>query len=495
MESLKEKTAKGLFWGGMNNGMQQLIGLVIGIILGRLLTPDDYGMIAMISIFSLIANELQSSGFKTALVNQPHPTHEDYNAVFWFNVMAGAVIYVILFFCAPLIADYYHQPALVPLCRYAFLSFVFSSFGIAQSAYLTKNLKIKEIAATGITAIALSGTVGALMAWQGFSYWSLATQANLFIAINTVLLWYHSSWRPTMDINLRPVRRMFRFSCKIMASAIFTIINASVLNILLGRYFTPRDTGNYNQAYQWNFKCFSVVQGMMNQVAQPVFVELAGQRDRQRAAFRKMLRFTAFISFPLLFGLSLVSQEFIVITIGEKWLDSAHLMQILCLGGAVMPLSTLMTNMVISHGRSNIYMWTTLALGLLQIALMLWLYPYGVRTMVIAYTLLQIVWVAVWWWFVHRLTGYRFLSLLKDTLPFAGIAAAVMVATHFATLPLHSPILLLVSRIVLAALLYFTVMKLAHAVILEECLGFFRRKNHPGPPEENTHPGPPEGRE
>lgn len=476
MESLKEKTAKGLFWGGMNNGMQQLIGLAIGIILGRLLSPDDYGMIAMISVFSLIANELQSSGFKTALVNQQHPTHEDYNAVFWFNVMAGAAIYVILFFCAPLIADYYHQPSLVPLCRYTFLGFVFSSFGTAQSAYLTKNLKIKEIAETGITAVALSGIVGVLMAWQGYSYWSLATQTNLYIATNTALLWYHSSWRPTLHIDLRPVRRMFHFSCKIMASAIFGIINTNVLNILLGRYFTPRDTGNYNQAYQWNFKCFSLVQGMMNQVAQPVFVELAGQRERQLAAFRKMMRFAAFISFPLLFGLSLVSHEFIVITIGEKWLDSAHLLQILCIGGAVMPLCTLMTNLIISHGRSNIYMWTTLALGLMQIALMLLLYPYGVRTMVIAYTLLQIAWVTVWWWFVHRLTGYSLLLLLKDTLPFAGIAAVVMAATHFATLPLHSPLLLLAARVVMAVILYFTVMKLAHAVILDECLAFFWKR-------------------
>ena len=135
-ESLKEKTAKGLFWGGMNNGVQQLIGLVFGIILGRLLSPDDFGMIAMITIFTVIAVELQSSGFKTALANMEHPTDNDYNSVFWFNIVVSFGIYVILFFCAPLIARYYHQPALTPLCRYVFLSFVFSSFGLAQSAYL-----------------------------------------------------------------------------------------------------------------------------------------------------------------------------------------------------------------------------------------------------------------------------------------------------------------------------------------------------------------------
>ena len=139
METLKEKTAKGLFWGGMNNGVQQLLGLAFGIILGRLLDPSDYGMTAMLAVFSVIANELQSSGFKTGLINLKSPTHDDYNAVFWFNVLAGAAIYVVLWFCAPLIADYYHQPKLIPLSRYVFLGFVFSSFGMAQSAYLTKH--------------------------------------------------------------------------------------------------------------------------------------------------------------------------------------------------------------------------------------------------------------------------------------------------------------------------------------------------------------------
>ena len=156
MESLKEKTAKGLFWGGMNNGVQQLLGLAFGIILGRLLDPSDYGMTAMLAVFSVIANELQSSGFKTGLINMKAPKHEDYNAVFWFNILAGAFIYVVLWFCAPLIADYYDKPELtpklIPLSRYVFLGFVFSSFGMAQSAYLTKQMQIKQIAKCGMTA-------------------------------------------------------------------------------------------------------------------------------------------------------------------------------------------------------------------------------------------------------------------------------------------------------------------------------------------------------
>ena len=336
MESLKEKTAKGLFWGGMNNGVQQLLGLAFGIILGRLLDPSDYGMTAMLAVFSVIANELQSSGFKTGLINLKSPTHDDYNAVFWFNILAGIAIYAVLFFSAPLIADYYHQPKLIPLSRYVFLGFVFSSFGMAQSAYLTKQMQIKQIAQCGMTATLTSSIVSVILAALGFGYWALATQYLLYIAVNTLLLWYFSPWRPTLHSSLHtphstlftphstfhiphstlftPLKKIFPFSVRIMLSAIFTQLNNNIMNLLLGRYYGETNTGHYNQAYQWSSKCFLLVGNMLKQVDQTVLVGLRDERERQLAVLRKMVRFTAFISFPLLFGLGLVSHEFIVLS-------------------------------------------------------------------------------------------------------------------------------------------------------------------------------------
>ena len=345
MESLKEKTAKGLFWGGMNNGVQQLLGLAFGIILGRLLDPSDYGMTAMLAVFSVIANELQSSGFKTGLINLKSPTHDDYNAVFWFNILAGIAIYAVLFFSAPLIADYYHQPKLIPLSRYVFLGFVFSSFGMAQSAYLTKQMQIKQIAQCGMTATLTSSIVSVILAALGFGYWALATQYLLYIAINTLLLWYFSPWRPTLHSTFHipqstlftPLKKIFPFSVRIMLSAIFTQLNNNIMNLLLGRYYGETNTGHYNQAYQWSSKCFLLVGNMLKQVDQTVLVGLCDERERQLAVLRKMVRFTAFISFPLLFGLGLVSHEFIVLAIGQKWAFSASLLPLLCLCGAFMP--------------------------------------------------------------------------------------------------------------------------------------------------------------
>ena len=465
-----------MLWGGLNSGIQQLVGLAFGIVLGRLLSPSDYGMMAMISIFSLVATALQDSGFRTALTNIEHPKHEDYNSVFWFNIIMASSLYVILFLAAPLIGEYYHTPRVVPLCRYAFLSIVIASFGTAQSAYLFKHLRAKQQAEAGALAVILSSLTGVGMAFAGMAYWSLATQGLVYVGINTLLQWHFSPWRPSIHgITFAPVRRMFRFSCKILATTIMTHVNNNVLNILLGHYFTPRDTGNYNQAYQWNTKCYSLVQSMVAQVAQPVLVSLNGEEGRQKDVFRKMMRFTAFITFPLLFGFGLVAKEFIVTAIGEKWLASAQLIQILCISGATMPLSTLFSNMIISKGRSGTFFWCTFTLGLVQIATMIMIWPMGIRTMVIAYTLLNTSWLLVWLFFVRRLIGYGYWMFFCDVMPFALAAAGVMGVAYVATMPLSNLIALLISRFIIAVVLYYAVMKLARVKILAECERFVKR--------------------
>ena len=477
MESLKEKTSKGLFWGGMNNLAQQLIGVVFGIILGRLLSQSDYGMMAMIGVFSLVATALQNSGFPTALANLDKPRHEDYNSVFWFNIIAGLLLYLLLFFSAPLIARYYHDDALIPLCRYAFLSIIVASWGTAQNAWLFKNLRAKQQAKAAFVAVLVSSTCGVVMAWQGMAYWSLATQGLMYVLINTLQVWYYSDWRPSIHgISFVPAFRMFRFSCKILATNITTIINNNVLNILLGHYFGERKAGVYNQAYQWDFKCFSLVQNMVNQVAQPVLVDLRSDGARQLNALRKLMRFTAFISFPLLLGFGLVAREFIVLAITEKWLESAKLMQLLCISGAVIPLSTLLSNLIISKGKSGRYFCCTMCLGLAQIVTMLLIYPYGLRTMVVAYVLLNVVWLFIWLALVGSLTGYSLGMFLADILPFALTATAVMTLTGVATAGVESLWLKLALRVAMAAALYYAAMKVAKVAILAECEAFVKER-------------------
>ncbi len=475
-ENLKEKTAKGLFWGFTNNSVQQLVGVVFGIILGRLLDKEEYGVMAMIAIFPLIAKELQQSGFTAALVNLKQPTHRDFNSVFWFNIIVGFSLYAILFLCSPLIARFYHEPALTLLCRYAFLTIPLSALCTAQNAWLFKNLRVKQQAKAGMTAVLLSSIIGATMAWLGCSYWSLATQSIVYIGVNTLLLWHYSPWRPTWQLDFGPVRQMFRFSCKLLATNIAIHINNNVLNILLGRYFTKSVAGTYSQANAWSSKVAYMVQGMVQQVAQPVLADLNDERERQLKVLRKMVRFTAFLVFPMMAGLALVAREFIVLAITEKWLASAFLMQLLCISWACAPIVTLLSNAIISRGRSDVYFWCNVVLAALQVSLMMILAPMGMHQMVVGFVTLSAGWTFVWLFFTRQLTGYKLWMFLMDTLPFLLASISIMAVTYLATRTLTSLWPLLLARILLASLLYFLVMRLAHAKILDEVLAFAKRK-------------------
>lgn len=478
MGSLKEKTAKGLFWGLLNNGTMQVLNLVIGILLGRLLSPDDWGLVGMLAIFSVLAGNIQSSGFSTAIVNMKSPQARDYNAVFWFNILTSIVIYLLLFACAPLIAEFFHQPQLIDLSRIIFLAFLISSFGISTNAYMTKNMMNKEIAIVSFVALVISGSVAVVLAFNGFAYWSLAWQQVINSFVLVVGRFLYVEWKPSLHFDFSPIRKTFRFSMNILVTTIINTVNANILTFIFGRVYGRRVTGNFFQAYKWDSMAFGMVTGMLDQVTQPVLVNLRDDEDANREVrvFRKMTRFSAFLSFPAMFGLALVAHEFIILALTDKWADSILPLQILCVSGAFMPMYSLYRNLVISHGRSDVNMWLNIGQVVIQVLLILLFYQYGFIPMVIAYSTFNILWLGAWQFYAHRLIGISLLDVLKDICPFMLAAVVVMFVTWFATSFLSGNLLMLVSRIVLAALLYFLLLKLAHAVILEECIQFILRK-------------------
>ena len=476
-QNLKEKTAQGLFWSFLSSGGIQLLNLVIGIFLARLLSPAEYGIVGVLAIFTLIAGNLQESGFGVALVNIKDIKHNDYNAVFWFNTAMSLLLYLILFLCAPLIAGFYHQPALVPLSRYLFLAFIFAALGISPNAMLARSLKMKEKAYTSLSALIISGTVGVVMAINGFSYWSLATQQILYNVVICFGRYYYTRWCPTFKVDFTPVKQMFSFSYKVLITSVLTTINNNMLTVVFGRLFPVHAVGNFTQANKWNNMANQLVTNTVAQVAQPVLTRINDDNERQRRVFGKMLRFTAFLAFPAMFGLSLVAPQHILTTIGEKWLDSIPLLQILCVSGAFIPLYTVYQNLFLSQGKSDIYMWLTIG----QIAIMLMVviacHSFGITTMVIAFACVNVVWLMAWQVFATRLIGYSFMSMLRDLLPFLVIALSVMGVTWLVTLPFSNIYLLLVIRIVIAALLYALTMKLLKAKIYQECIDFVRSRN------------------
>ncbi len=475
-QNLKEKTAQGLFWAFLSSGGMQLLNLIIGIFLARLLSPGEYGIVGMLAIFTLLAGNLQDSGFGVALVNIKDIKHNDYNSVFWFNVGISLLLYLILYLCAPLIASFFHQPCLVSLSRFVFLGFIIASLCISPNAMLVRNLKMKEKAITSLSALLISGTVAVVMALKGFSYWSLATQQVLYNVIICFGRYYYTRWHPTFKVDFTPVKQVFSFSYKVLITAILTTINNNVLTVIFGRLFPAQAVGNFTQANKWNIMANQLVTNTVAQVAQPVLTRVGDDNERQRRVFGKMLRFTAFMAFPAMFGLALVAPQLIIATIGEKWAESIPLLQVLCISGAFIPLYTVYQNLFLSQGKSDTYMWLTIT----QIAIMLiavlachWL---GIMAMVIAFAGINVLWILAWQLFAYRLIGYRLTSMLRDLLPFMFIALAVMGVTYFVTLPVSNIYLLLLLRIILAIALYALTMKLLRARIFEECIEFIKSR-------------------
>ena len=480
MDNLKEKTAKGLFWGALNNGTIQVLNVLIGIMLGRKLSPEEWAPIGMIAIFSAIAGNLQSSGFSTAIINMKSPTSNDYNAVFWFNTLVSALVYLVLFACAPWIAWFFEQPCLTDLSRFIFLAFFISSFGISTNAYMMKNMMQREMTIVGITALIISGLTAITLAFLGYSYWSLAWQQVVNAFVLVVGRWYYVKWRPCFKVDFTPIRQTFRFSMNILITMIINTVNNHILTFVFGKLFTrtPQVVGNFFQAFKWDTMAYQTVGGTIEQVAQPVLVNLRDDEDESREVrvFRKMMRFTVFLAFPAMFGLSLVSEEFILATIGPKWIDCVPLLRVLCIGGAFMPFYSLYKNLIISQGRADLNMWLNISQIVLQFILIFATYQQGILMVVYAYSILNVVWLLAWQFFAHRLIGLQLVHVLKDTLPFALISGAVMLVSYVATTQITNIYLLLALRIVLAAVLYVGVMKLLRVKIMDECIKFLSKK-------------------
>lgn len=476
MASLKEKTTQGLFWGAVNSGATQILNLFFGIFLARLLSPADYGIVGMLAIFTAIAGNIQSSGFSTALINIKEPTHQDYNAVFWFNTLTSITLYIILFFSAPFIAHFFHQPCLVKLSRFIFLSLVISAIGIAPITYLNKNLCVKENTIIGVISLLASGITGIILAWNGMAYWSIAWQQMVYISVSCIGRFYYVRWAPTLPIDFTPLKKLFSFSIKILFTNIANTINSNILTVILGRLFPVKSVGNYTQANKWTTMGYSFVANTVGQITHPVFASIADEKEREQKVLRKIIRFTSFLSFPIMFGIAMVAKEFIVITLSEKWIDSVVLLQILCIGGAFMPFYTIYQNLMMGHGRSDIYMWCNFFQIACQLCIMLIIHSYGIIWMITAFCTFSILWLGVWQYYAQKIAHVSFIQTMMDVCPFMIIASITTGGAYLLTISISNIYILFISRITIAIALYFLIMKLTHAVIFEECMQFIFHK-------------------
>lgn len=478
--SLKEKTAKGLFWGGISNFVQQVIGMAFGIAIARILSPDDYGLLAMLAIFTAIANTIMDSGFTTALINRKAIEHKDYNAVFWFNVFAAVGMYIILFFTAPLIARFYKQPILTHLSRFLFLCFIIAATGVAHNAFLLKRMMVKERGIIDMVSVFCSGAIGLILALNGFVFWGLAVQQLSQVFISVLLRWYYSPWRPTFKFDFSPLREMLGLSINILITNILAQVTANLFSVTSGRLFGRTITGYYTQGSKWTIIGSSVIIGSLNNVAHPAFVEAKDNIRRQLNMFRKMLRFGAFLIFPTLLGLAFSSKEFIWITLGEKWMGSVFVLKATCILGVNSYIISLYCVLLLSRNKSGIYMILMAVSFFFQSLCLLFFRNCNFNILLILYLGVNFLSFFCWHYYANKLIGIRLSSLIKDVFPYlistcAAIGIALILSRGFS-----NPYVRLAVKISTMLIVYLTLLWITGSTLLKEAAFYLKYGKPPG---------------
>lgn len=475
-QTLKEKTAKGLFWGGLNGGIQQILNVVFGVFLARLLSPVDYGLVGMLGIFMGIATVLFDSGFGLALINRKEIRHDDYNSVFWFSLSVGLICYVILFFSAPLIAIFFDRPELESLSRVLFLWFLIGSTTVAPNALMLKKMMFKERAKIDICAMIVSGVVGVILAFKGFAYWGIVVQTVTNSLVGATLRWYYVPWHPNLTFKVTPLKEMYTFGVKVFFTNIFTQINANVFSVLLGRFYRPEQVGYYTQGNKWMNMGYSFIWNMIGGVSLPVLTEVASDVERQQKVFRKILRFVSFVSFPSMLGLAFVAPELIVIGVSDKWLPCVPVMQLLCVWGAVAPIANLYSHVLLSHGKSDLYLYNTVALGVLQLLIIISVLSLGIYYMVLAFVIVNILWLLVWHYFVAKQIQIRLVDVFKDIFPFflLSVGALGICDVLIQFLSVNNLYQLFILKILIVFVLYINMLYFLDVIIFKEILSLFK---------------------
>ncbi len=355
MSNLKSKTLHALFWSFFERIGQQGIQFIITIILARLLLPEEFGLIAMLTIFMAVAQSFIDSGFGQALIQKQDATHIDECSIFYFNILVGFLAAGLLCLTAPWIAGFYNQPLLVPLTCALSLNMIINAFGLVQITLLTKHIDFKTQLKVSVIATVTSGTIGVTMALNGFGVWSLVAQSISSNLFSTALLWLFNTWRPSLTFSFVSLRGMFAFGSRLLASGLLDTIFRNIYLVVIGKLFPPMALGFYSRAKGLQQLPVENISGLVSRVTFPVFSSVQDDKPRLKRGVREALTMLVMINFPMMVGLAIVAKPLVLVLLTEKWTPCVPYLQLLCVVGMLYPLHVINLNVLTAQGRSNLF--------------------------------------------------------------------------------------------------------------------------------------------
>lgn len=413
-ESLKKKTVNGVIWSAIDRFSTQGIQFIFSILIARLLMPSDYGVIAMLGIFLAVSQTFIDSGFGTALVQKANRTETDFSTVFYFNIVVAILFYILLWFSSPYIASFYDIPMLKDVTRVVALTLVFSALGGIQNAKLSIAIDFKTRAIISLISALSTGCVGLYMAYSGYGAWALVFQMVFSSLLNTILLWCFVRWIPKLVFSWHSFRQLFSFGSKLLASALLDTIYNNVYTLVIGKVYSSSALGLYSRASGLAQYPSSNITGVLQGVTFPVLCSIQNDENRLVDAYKRFVRMSAFIIFPLMIGLSAVAAPFIRVVLTDKWEGAIYLLQIVCFSMMWYPIHAINLSILQVKGRSDYFLKLEIIKKIQGVCILCLTVPIGIVAMCygsVVSSLLSLIWNT---YYTKRLIGYGFFSQIKD---------------------------------------------------------------------------------
>jgi len=428
--SLKQKTVSGLLWSFIDQFANLGITFIVGIILARLLSPREFGLIGMITVFIAVSESFINSGFSQALIRKKDCTQTDYSTVFFFNILVGVVLFIILFFSAPAIAKFFNEPELKSIVQVLGFVLIISSITLIQRTILTKRIDFKLQARISVIASVGSGIIAIIMAYNSFGVWSLVMQRLIKEAFNSVLLWLWNRWKPMLVFSNQSFNELFGFGSKLLLVGLIDTLYRNIYFIVIGKYFSAQELGFYTRADQFKSLPSKNLNNIIGRVSYPVLSTMQDDIPRLKSNYVKLIRSTMFITFILMLGMAAVAEPMVIVLIGEKWRPSIIYLQMLCFVGMMYPLHALNLNMLQVQGRSDLTLKLEIIKKILAVPIIIIGIIWGIKIMIagmMVNTLIAYYFNSFW---SGKLIGYSIKQQIADVFP-SFVLALIMAGVIF----------------------------------------------------------------
>lgn len=477
MESLKKKTVRGVAWSTVDRLSVEGIKFLVMIIIARKLSPSDYGLVGMLAIFIAVSDSLINSGFSQALIRKQDRTEVDNSTVFYFNVVVSLLLYAVLYFVAPAVAEFYEEPLLKPVMRVMCLLIVIASFAIVQRALLTANIDFKTQTKASAIASLVSGAVGVYLAYHGYGVWTLVYQQLTNNGLNTLLLWLLSKWRPQLTFSWRSFQGLFSFGSKLMMVGLLDTIYNNLYQLVIGKFYSSSSLGFFTRARHFAEFPASNVTMILQRVTYPVLCTIQEDNDKLSTIYRRMLKLSAFAMFPILTGLAAVSYSLVDMLIGEKWHEAATLLIPICFSMMWYPVNSINLNLLQVKGRSDLFLKIEIVKKIMGLSILAATLPFGVLVMCYGIVLSTVLSLLINTYYTGIMINVGFIRQMRDIMPTFLVCVVMFAVVYYVQFLMGSSWLTLVVGILLGAVIFLSLTYIFRFSELEEVLIIIKSKN------------------